>query len=75
MPSGRSGAHTSISAEISARLPSGPGNDVFFMVRDPDGNLAEISAEIEVCAPERPEGIWPHEQRTLNLWGMALMRT
>ena len=53
----------------------GPGNDVFFMVRDPDGNLAEISAEIEVCAPERPEGIWPHEQRTLNLWGMALMRT
>ena len=49
MPSGRPGAHTSISAEISA--------------------------EIEVCAPERPEGIWPHEQRTLNLWGMALMRT
>lgn len=53
----------------------GPGNDVFFMVRDPDGNLAEISAEIEVCAPGRPEGLWPHEQRTLNLWGMALMRT
>ena len=52
----------------------GPGNDVFFMVRDPDGNLAEISAEIEVCAPGRPEGLWPHEQRTLNLWGMALMR-
>ena len=53
----------------------GPGNDVFFMVRDPDGNLAEISSEIEVCAPGRPEGLWPHEQRTLNLWGMALMRT
>lgn len=53
----------------------GPGNDVFFMVRDPDGNLAEISAEIEVCAPGRTEGLWPHEQRTLNLWGMALMRT
>lgn len=53
----------------------GPGNDVFFMVRDPDGNLAEISAEIEVCTPGRAEGLWPHEQRTLNLWGMALMRT
>ena len=53
----------------------GPGNDVFFMIRDPDGNLAEISAEIEVCAPGRVEGLWPHEQRTLNLWGMALMRT
>src|SRR5690606_32017325 len=23
----------------------GPGNDLFFMVRDPDGNLAEISTE------------------------------
>ena len=53
----------------------GPGNDVFFMVRDPDGNLAEISAEIEVCAPGRAEGTWPHEQRTLNLWGQAIMRT
>ena len=53
----------------------GPGNDVFFMVRDPDGNLAEISAEIETCGPGRVEGLWPHEQRTLNLWGMAIMRT
>jgi catechol 2,3-dioxygenase len=52
----------------------GPGNDVFFMVRDPDNNLAEISAEIEVCAPGRPTGQWPHEERTLNLWGMAIMR-
>ncbi len=52
----------------------GPGDDVFFMVRDPDGNLAEISAEIEVCAPDRPVGIWPHEERTLNVWGKAIMR-
>jgi catechol 2,3-dioxygenase len=52
----------------------GPGNDVFFMVRDPDDNLAEISAEIEVCAPSRPTGQWPHEERTLNLWGKAIMR-
>jgi len=53
----------------------GPGNDVFFMVADPDGNLAEISAEIEVCAEDRPAGLWPHEQRTLNLWGSAIMRS
>ncbi len=52
----------------------GPGNDVFFMVRDPDGNLAEISAEIEVCAADRPAGVWVHEERTLNLWGKAIMR-
>lgn len=53
----------------------GPGNDVFFMILDPDGNLAEISAEIEVCAPDRPVGVWPHEERTLNLWGRAIMRS
>lgn len=53
----------------------GPGNDVFFMIQDPDGNLAEISSEIEVCPPERPMGIWRHEERTLNLWGKAIMRS
>jgi catechol 2,3-dioxygenase len=53
----------------------GPGNDTFFMIRDPDGNLAEISAELEVCASNRGEGRWPHEERTLNLWGSAIMRS
>jgi catechol 2,3-dioxygenase len=53
----------------------GPGNDVFFMVRDPDGNLAEISSEIEQCAPGRPAGQWAHEERTLNLWGKAILRS
>jgi catechol 2,3-dioxygenase len=53
----------------------GPGNDVFFMVRDPDGNLAEISAEIEHCAADRPAGLWAHEERTLNLWGKAILRS
>ena len=53
----------------------GPGNDAFFMVRDPDGNLAEISTELEVCAATRAEGRWTHEERTLNLWGSAIMRT
>jgi catechol-2,3-dioxygenase len=53
----------------------GPGNDVFFMVRDPDGNLAEISSEIEICTDNRPVGQWKHEERTLNLWGKAIMRS
>jgi catechol-2,3-dioxygenase len=52
----------------------GPGNDVFLMVRDPDGNLAEVSSEIEVCDPERPVGVWKNEERTLNVWGKAIMR-
>ena len=53
----------------------GPGNDTFFMVKDPDGNLAEISCDLENCAEDRPAGIWPHEARTLNLWGAAIMRS
>ena len=53
----------------------GPGNDTFFMVKDPDGNLAEISAELERCAPERATGLWPHRPETLNRWGVAIMRS
>lgn len=53
----------------------GPGNDTFFMVRDTDGNLAEISSDLEVCAEDRPAGLWPHEPHTLNLWGSAIMRS
>jgi catechol 2,3-dioxygenase-like lactoylglutathione lyase family enzyme len=32
----------------------GPGNDVFFMVRDPDGNLAEISRRSSTARPAAP---------------------
>jgi catechol 2,3-dioxygenase-like lactoylglutathione lyase family enzyme len=53
----------------------GPGNDTFFMVRDPDGNLAEISSDLELCAEERPVGTWEHRMETLNQWGIALMRS
>lgn len=53
----------------------GPGNDTFFMVRDPDGNMAELSAELEVCHPARPAGVWPHRPSTLNRWGVAIMRS
>lgn len=53
----------------------GPGNDTFFMVADPDGNLAEISSDLEVCAEDRPAGTWEDRPETLNRWGIALTRT
>lgn len=53
----------------------GPGNDTFFMVADPDGNLAEISSDLEVCAEDRPAGVWEHRPETLNRWGVALLRS
>lgn len=53
----------------------GPGNDTFFMVHDPDGNLAEISSDLERCGEDRPIVWWPHSMQTLNLWGVAIMRS
>ena len=53
----------------------GPGNDTFFMVLDPDGNLAEISSDLERCTPERAVGNWDHRMETLNQWGVAIMRS
>ena len=47
----------------------GPGNDTFLMVRDQDGNMAEISSDLEVCSPGRPAGVWPHRPQTLNQLG------
>lgn len=53
----------------------GPGNNLFFMLNDPDGNAFEFSAEIEHIAYDVPARSWPHEQRTLNYWGSAWMRS
>lgn len=53
----------------------GPGNDTFFMVYDPDGNLAEISSDLECCQDDRPVGIWKHSMQTLNQWGFAILRS
>ena len=53
----------------------GPGNNLFFMCNDPDGNAYEFSAEIEHIPYEVPTREWPHEQRTLNSWGSAWMRS
>jgi catechol 2,3-dioxygenase len=53
----------------------GPGNDTFFMVHDPDGNLVEISSDLEICSEDRPAGMWEHRMETLNRWGIAIMRS
>jgi catechol 2,3-dioxygenase len=66
----------------SQRLPlkwgpgrHGPGNNLFLFVHDPDGNWVEISAELEHVEAGRPAGEWPHEEFTLNTWGMGLLRS
>ena len=53
----------------------GVGNNLFFMIEDPDGYKVEFSAEIEHVPRETAWRTWPHEQRTLNLWGSAWMRS
>jgi catechol 2,3-dioxygenase-like lactoylglutathione lyase family enzyme len=53
----------------------GPGNNLFFMIEDPDGYKVEFSAELELIPKEVPHRTWPHEQKTLNLWGSAWMRS
>lgn len=52
----------------------GPGNNLFFMLADPDGNMMEWSSEIELMPRDMPARQWPHEEHTLNLWGGAWMR-
>jgi catechol 2,3-dioxygenase len=52
----------------------GPGNHQFIFIADTDGNWIEVSAELEVIH-DRPPTDWPHEERTLNLWGQAIMRS
>jgi catechol 2,3-dioxygenase-like lactoylglutathione lyase family enzyme len=52
----------------------GPGNNLFIFIVDPDGNWIEISAELEVIH-DRPVKEWPHGERTLNLWGKAILRS
>lgn len=53
----------------------GPGNNLFFMVTDPDGNRIELSAELESVAADATPGVWPQEEYTLNTWGRAWMRS
>ena len=53
----------------------GAGNNLFFMVLDPDGNKVEFSAELEHLDADQSVRHWPHDRRTLNLWGNAWMRS
>jgi catechol 2,3-dioxygenase len=53
----------------------GPGNNLFFMVKDPHGYLIEISAELERVPDGVEKRSWKHEERTLNLWGAGFMRS
>jgi catechol 2,3-dioxygenase-like lactoylglutathione lyase family enzyme len=53
----------------------GPGNNLFLFIHDSDGNWVEISAELEHVATDRPAGVWPHEERTLNTWGRGFLRS
>jgi catechol 2,3-dioxygenase-like lactoylglutathione lyase family enzyme len=53
----------------------GPGNNLFFMIEDPEGYKVELSAELELMPREMAPRRWKHEERTLNLWGQAWMRS
>jgi catechol 2,3-dioxygenase len=53
----------------------GVGNNLFFMIEDPDGYKVEFSAELEHMTPEQVYRQWPHGPRALNLWGNAWMRS
>ena len=52
----------------------GAGNNLFFMVKDPDGNNIEISAELERLPKGEPGKRWPAGGKALNLWGPVWMR-
>ena len=53
----------------------GPGNNLFFMVTDPDGNRLEFSAELQRVRADDEPGVWPECERTLNSWGRAWIRS
>lgn len=52
----------------------GPGNNLFFMIRDPDGNNIELSAELETMVRTVPPRAWPNSRRMYNLWGASWVR-
>lgn len=52
----------------------GPGNNLFFMVKDLHDHQVEISAELEHMPRHMAPRSWPLEERSLNLWGPGWMR-
>ena len=53
----------------------GIGNNLFFMIEDPDGYKVEFSAELELMTADQNYRTWPHGPRALNLWGNAWIRS
>jgi hypothetical protein len=53
----------------------GAGNNLFVFVSDPLGMMVEISAEIEQVPFDTSPRTWPHEERTINLWGKGMLRS
>jgi len=49
----------------------GAGNNLFFMVNDPDGNKVEISTELEHMDFDVPARDWHDGKKAKNLWGEA----
>lgn len=52
----------------------GPGNNLFVFIEDSDKNWIELSAELEIIH-NREKKVWPQCEKTLNLWGKAIMRS
>ena len=52
----------------------GPGNNLFVFIEDLDNNWIELSAELETVH-DRKKKEWLQSERTLNLWGKAIMRS
>ncbi len=52
----------------------GVGNNLFVFVNDPDGNMVEISAELESVPFGRAPGHWAFDYKAFNLWGAAAIR-
>ena len=62
--------------KVEMHFRSFPDAKLFqIFLKDPDGHKVEFSAEIERMPREMAWRSWPHEQRTLNLWGSAWMRS
>ena len=53
----------------------GPGNNLFAFIEDPDANNLEVSAELQTIYGQTKTKQWAQSQRTLNLWGNAMMRS
>jgi len=52
----------------------GAGNNLFFMIKDLDGNNIEISADLERLPKGAPGRRWAAGGKALNLWRPAWIR-